>query len=267
MLRRIHFALVALVVLFLLLPVFSIAVSSVSKSALFVFPPSGFTWKWYAKISPVYLDALRVSAIVAVGSTAVALLVGIPAGIGLVRGRLPMVQEISALFLSPLAVPTLIVGVAVFQFSSLLWSTLGFPIAGTAYGLILGHSTFTVPFVIRAMIAGQNQYDRSVEEAAASLGASALSIFLTVTLPMLSPAIVSGAIFALLTSFDDVPVALFVGGGDATTLPVSIFNAVQFNLSPDLMALCTAVSIGILILLMLCSRFIGVERFFGTSHT
>jgi putative spermidine/putrescine transport system permease protein len=267
MLARLRAIFVCLVVLFLLLPVLSVAVSSVSASALFVFPPAGFTWHWYGEISQTYLSALRVSVIVAIGSTALALAVGVPAGLALVRGKLPFAQEVTAVFLSPLTVPSLIIGVAVFQFSPILWSSFGLPVAGTMVGLVLAHSTFTVPFVIRAVVAGQTQFDYSIEEAAISLGSSPLRVFFTVTLPVLSPAIVSGGLFAFLMSFDDVPVALFVGGGSATTLPVSIFNAVQFNLSPDLMALCTAVSVAVLLVMVAASRLLGIERFFGSSHT
>jgi putative spermidine/putrescine transport system permease protein len=266
MLARLRAVLVCLVVLFLLLPMLSIAVSSVSASALFVFPPSGFTWHWYGEISPTYLDALRASVIVALGSTAVAVVVGVPAGFALVRGRLPLVHAVSAVFLSPLTVPSLIIGVAIFQFSPILWSNFGLPVAGTTVGLVLAHSTFTVPFVIRAVVAGQTQFDYSIEEAASSLGATPLQVFFSVTLPVLSPSIVSGAIFAFLMSFDDVPVALFVGGGRATTLPVSIFNAVQFNLSTDLMALCTAVSAGVLLMMVASIRLLGMKRLFESYH-
>ena len=192
MLARLRAIFVCLVVLFLLLPVLSVAVSSVSSSALFVFPPTGFTWRWYGAISPTYLSALRVSVIVAIGSTALALAVGVPAGLALVRGKLPFAQEVTAVFLSPLTVPSLIIGVAVFQFSPILWSSFGLPVAGTIAGLVLAHSTFTVPFVIRAVVAGQTQFDYSIEEAAISLGSPPLRVFFTVTLPVLSPAIVSG---------------------------------------------------------------------------
>ena len=266
MLGRLRGIFVGFVVLFLLLPVLAIAVSSVSISPLFVFPPSGFTWQWYGSIPSSYLDALRISTAVAGGSTALALLVGVPAAIALARGRFPFGSTLSALLLSPLMIPSLVIGVALFQFSPVIWTNFGVSLTGTVFGLIVAHGTFTIPLVIRAVIAGQTQFDNSVEEAATSLGASPFRTFLTITLPVLSPSIVSGGIFAFLMSFDDVPVSLFVGGGTTTTLPVAIFNAIQFNLSPDLMALCTLVSMGVLVLLLICSRLLGSDLFFGSSH-
>lgn len=259
-------AIVALILVFLMAPVLSIAISSFSTAPLFSFPPRGFTLRWYEAIPLSYLTALEVSVVVAIGTTALALAVGVPAALALVRGQFPVRRLLSTLCLSPLMVPTLVTGVAAFQLAMVLFDTFGFSLLETELGLILGHTAFTVPFVIRSVIAGQVQFDRAAEEAAMSLGATPLRTFFTVTVPMLSPAIASGAIFAFLMSFDDVPVAMFIGGGDVTTLPVRILNSIQFDLSPAVLALCTIVAVTVILLVALCGRLFGLDKFFGTAQ-
>ncbi len=258
---------VALVFLFMIAPILSVMVWSFSGGRLFVFPPSAWTLKWYGSIPPAFLAALKVSLLTAIGATVVGVAVGVPAALALVRGALPFSRALSAICLSPLMVPGLVIGVASFQFMNVIFDVFRLSLLESVPGLILGHAAFTVPFVIRAVIAGQVQYDAAIEEAALSLGATPLRAFFTVTLPMLAPAVASGAIFAFLMSFDDVPVALFVGGGSATTLPVLILNSVQFNFSPDILALCSIVAGAIVLLVALCSRLFGLDKFTGPSHS
>lgn len=257
---------VALVFLFLVAPILSVFVWSFSGGRLFVFPPSDWTLRWYGAIPADFLAALKVSLLTAIGSTALGLTVGVPAALALVRGALPFNRTLSALCLSPLMVPSLVLGVAAFQFMNVIFDLLRLSLLESVPGLVLAHAAFTVPFVIRAVIAGQVQYDTSVEEAALNLGATPLRAFFTVTLPMLAPAVASGAIFAFLMSFDDVPVALFVGGGRSTTLPVMILNSVQFNFSPELLALSSIVAGAIILLIVLCGRLFGIDKFMGSSH-
>ena len=116
-------------------------------------------------------------------------------------------------------------------------------LGGTLTGLIVGHLTFGIPFVVRAILAGHARFDYALEEAALNLGATPLQTFWRVTVPVLRPSIVAGGIFAFVMSLDDVPIALFMGGGDATTLPVRIFTTVEFDFGGDVMAV-SAVIVG-----------------------
>ena len=120
--------------------------------------------------------------------------------------------------------------------------------------------------VIRAAIAGQAHFDVSVEEAALNLGASPLQTFFRITLPIIAPGIVSGAIFAFIMSFDDVPVALFLGGGDTTTLPVKIYTSIEFNFDADVMAMGTIVIAGSLACMAILDRLVGLGTLFGAEH-
>lgn len=249
-----------IVLIFLLLPLIAVVISSFSTSGALSFPPRGFTLHWYRNISPGYLEAVKVSLIVAIGSTAVATLAGFPAALALVRGTFPFRQLISTFCLSPLMVPTLVIGVAAFQFSVLLWDLAGVAFDGTLWGLIFAQSAFTLPFVIRSVIAAQAHFDGSLEEAAFSLGARPAEVMRRVTLPLLLPGVASGAIFAFVMSFDDIAVPLFIGGGDVMTLPLKIYTSVEFNFDPDIMAVSALVNLASLILLILVDRLTGLER-------
>jgi putative spermidine/putrescine transport system permease protein len=260
--RTSYLLMVGAVVLFLVAPLASIVLSSFSGAPMFVFPISAFTLKWYGNLSPVYLDALWVSLQVGLGATSIAVLLGVPAALSLVRGRLPMARTLTTAMLTPLTLPTLVIGVAGLQWFNLL-SEIGVPLAQTVPGLILIHSAFTLPLVIRSAINGQLQFDRQIEDAAMSLGATPTRTFLTVTVPLLMPSVASGAILAFLMSFDDVPIALFLGGSDATTLPVQIFNDLQFNLSPEILALSSLITVGVIGLVVISSKMLGLNRLLG----
>src|SRR5438105_10416132 len=140
---------VALVFAFLLLPIVVTVLFSFAASPVLVFPPSGFTVQWYRQIGPGYIDALKVSLVVALGTTALATLVGTPAALALVRGRFPGRRLVNVFFLSPLMVPTLVIGVAAFQFTVKLFDLFGISLGGTVAAIILGQGAFTIPFVIR----------------------------------------------------------------------------------------------------------------------
>lgn len=264
MVTRVVFRVVVfLVFAFLLLPIAMVVVSSFSASAVMAFPPSGLTAKWYTAISPAFLQALKVSLVVAIGTTVLATVAGTPAALALVRGRFPGKALVGAFCLSPLMVPTLVIGIAAYQFTFIVWDLFGLPLGGTIIGLVLGQTAFTIPFVIRAVIAGQAHFDMALEEAALSLGATPLQTFFKITLPLLAPGIVSGAIFAFLMSFDDIPVALYLGGGDATTLPVKIFTTIEFSFTADVMALASLIVFVSLALMVALDRFVGLDKFFG----
>jgi putative spermidine/putrescine transport system permease protein len=132
---------------------------------------------------------------------------------------------------------------------------------------MLGHSAFTIPFVIRSAIAAQAHYDMSLEEAALNLGAGPVATFFRVTLPLLSPGIAAGAIFAFLASFDDVPVALFLGGPDSITLPVKIFTSIEFSFDASVMAVATLIIAGSMLLMLVIDRLFGLETFLGTGRS
>jgi putative spermidine/putrescine transport system permease protein len=156
--------------------------------------------------------------------------------------------------------------VAVYQFSLVIWDVSGLTLGGTIAGLVIGHLTFAVPFVVRSVLASHTRFDLSLEEAAQNLGARPMQTFWRVTLPMLRPGIASGAVFAFLISLDEVPIALFMGGGNTTTLPVKIFSAIEISFGGDILAVASLIVLASVVLTLVLDRIVGLERLFATRH-
>jgi putative spermidine/putrescine transport system permease protein len=251
---------------FLLAPVVVVVISSFNAVGVLSFPPHSFTTRWYSEIDAGYYQALIVSLKVAVITVLIAVLVGVPGALALARGRFPGRDVLNTICLSPLMVPALVMGVATFQFSLVIWDQFRLTLGGTVAGLVIGHLTFAIPFVVRAVLAGHTRFDHSLEEAAQNLGASPWRTFIRVTLPILRPGIISGAIFAFLISLDEVPIALFMGGGDATTLPVKIFTAMEISFGGDILAVASVIVVVSVVLMFVLDRMIGIERLFATRH-
>jgi putative spermidine/putrescine transport system permease protein len=255
-------AVMAAAFLFLLAPILMVVVSSFSGGGAYVFPPPHLTTRWYESIDAGYYSALRVTLIVATVTSVVACLLGVPAGIGLARARFWGRDMISAICLSPLMTPALVMAVALFQFALIVWDHTRLSLMGSITGLVLGHLTFAIPFTIRAILSSHTNYDHSIEEAAANLGANPLQIFWRITLPVLRPGIVSGFVMSFLMSVDEVPIALFLGGGDATTLPVRIFTAIEISFGGEILAVSALVVGASVIAMLILDRLIGLDRLF-----
>jgi len=258
---------VAIVLVFLLLPLATVVAASFSSGPPLAFPPRGFTTEWYGRIAPEFMHALGTSLFVATGTTIVATVAGTLAALALQRGRIPGGRLLATACMSPLMVPTLVIGVAAFQYTLVLWDAFGISVADRPLTIMLAHSAFTVPFVIRSAIAAQAHYDMSLEEAALNLGATPAQTFFRITLPLLAPGIGAGAVFAFLASFDDVPVALFLGGSNTVTLPVKIFTSIEFSFDASIMAVATLVIAGSMALMYVVDRFIGLEAFLGSRRS
>jgi putative spermidine/putrescine transport system permease protein len=251
---------------FLLAPIVVVVIASFNGGPILSFPPTSFTTQWYTLIKPSFLDALYVSLIVASAAAVISVIFGVPAALGLSRGRFPGRAALNSLFLSPLMVPALVTGVALYQYSLTVWDVTRITLGGTISGLIVGHLTFGIPFVIRAVVAGHARFDFALEEAALNLGATPILTFWRITVPVLRPSIISGAIFAFVMSLDDVPIALFMGGGNATTLPVRIFTTVEFDFGGDVMAISALIVAASAVLMLVLDRLVGLGELFGAKQ-
>ena len=138
---------------FLLAPIIVVVLASFNGVGVLSFPPRAFTTRWYYEIDPSFFRALWVSLVVGTITATLAVLVGVPGALGLARGRFPGRDAINTFCLSPLMVPALVTGVALFQFSLIFWDLFGVTIGGTIAGLVIGHLTFAIPFVIRSVLA------------------------------------------------------------------------------------------------------------------
>jgi putative spermidine/putrescine transport system permease protein len=264
--KIVRYALLIAIFTFLLAPITVVVISSFSAVGVLSFPPHSFTTRWYSEIDPSYYRALYVSLTVATIAVIIAVLVGVPGALALARGRFPGREILNAVCLSPLMVPALVMGVAAFQFSLLLWDRFHVVLGGTITGLVAGHLTFAIPFVVRSVLSAHAHYDFAIEEAAQNLGATPVHTFWHVTLPILRPGIASGAIFSFLISLDEVPISLFMGGDSATTLPVKIFTAMEISFGGDILAVASVIVVASVLLMLILDRLAGLERLFASRH-
>jgi putative spermidine/putrescine transport system permease protein len=259
---------VVLVYAFLFLPIVVVVMTSFSASPMFSFPPTSFTIDWYFKIPSGFFGALKVSLIVATTTSACATILGASLGLSLARSKSRFLKTlVGSLSLAPLTVPHLVLGVGLFYSSLLIWDLTGIGLAGSVFGLILGHTAIAIPYVVRTVLASTAHFDRSVEEAALNLGASNAYVLRRISLPILLPGVISGGFFAFLVSFDEVPITIFMGGGDAaTTLPLKILTSIQYDMSPNVMAIASMIIIASLAAMVVVERVFGLERLFGAGR-
>jgi putative spermidine/putrescine transport system permease protein len=255
---------IALIYLFLMAPLLFVVISSFGDAAMLSFPPTGFSLRWYENLSGTLAASLLVSLEVATLAALISAAVGVWVALAIARSGGPFAGFLKAVSIAPLAVPHLAIGIALYQAAQLAWDFSGLEIAGSFWGLVLGHSVIAMPYVIRGTLAGHAHFDPTLEEAAATLGAPPWRVFRAVTLPAIRPGLVAGGFLAFLASFDDVPVALFMGGGDnSTTFPLQVLASLEFALKPDIMAMSTMVIAASAILAVVLDHFFGLERVLG----
>jgi putative spermidine/putrescine transport system permease protein len=248
---------VLLVYAFLLLPVVVIVLAAFSATSYLSVPPKGLTVRWFLEVlrDPAYLNAIWYSFYLASLTTAGSLAIGIAAAYALLRRAVPGADLISAILMSPLVFPGIVIGVALLQF----YARAG--LVGTFAGLLLAHTVITVPYVVRAILASLAGVDRHVEESARVLGADPVTAFVKVTLPLIRPGVLAGALFSFITSFDNVPVSIFLVGVRQTTLPVKIFTSIEYGVDPTIAAVSTMLIVITALFLILAERWIGFHRF------
>ena len=226
---------VALVFVFLLLPTLLAVPMSFSDTTFLVFPPKGFTLDWYENFftsrrwtAPTWLS-LKLATI----TTLVSLVIGIMASLALVRGKLPGKRALHIFILSPMMTPLIVTGFAVYG----LYARMH--LIGTTLGMVIAHVIICVPYVILVVTANLYRFDLSLERAARSLGAGPLRTFRHVTLPLILPGVMAGAIFSFIESLDELVLVLFLIGTKKMTLPLRMFSEIQFRINPTVAAAST----------------------------
>lgn len=224
----------AFVFLFLYVPIFVVVVYSFNQSKISTVW-TGFTFEWYTKLlqDDNVLIALKNSLTVAVLSTAASAVIGTIGAVGLYKYTFRGKGFIDVLLYIPIVIPEIIMGIALLVCFSTINMTFGI------FTLVLSHTTFCIPFVLIVVKARLAGFDRSIEDAAMDLGANKLTVFNTITLPIILPGVISGAALAFALSLDDVVINFFVSGPESNTLPLKIFSMLRFGLSPEINALCT----------------------------
>ncbi len=238
--RFLFWAIVGLTAVFLLLPTLIIVPMSFTTTSTLEFPPVGFTFDWYGKVigAPDWRQALTNSLIVAFAAATLATVIGTAAALALHTYRFPGKTLVMGLILSPMVTPVIVLAVGMYMVFS------GWGLVATRLGLIFAHSVLAIPFVVVSVLASSRMVNPSLVPASLGLGAGRWFTFRRVTLPLIMPGVLSGAVFAFITSWDEVVIALFLADAQTRTVPIMIWNQVRTNLDP-----ATAAVAAILILL------------------
>lgn len=253
-------ALCGAIFVFLIAPLLVIVPLSFNAEPYFSFTPGmlalegdAFSLRWYRDIleNPQWLHALRNSVVIASAATLLATALGTLAALGLTSPAMPARRLVMALLISPMIVPIIITAAGMYFF----YSAVG--LAQTHLGLVLAHAALGVPFVIITVTATLQGYDHTLTRAALSLGAPPHTAFFRVTLPIILPGIVAGALFAFVVSFDEVVVVLFMAGFEQRTIPRQMWAGIREQISPTILAVATclvAVSVALLAAVELLRR-------------
>lgn len=257
-----HRVFVFLVYFFMLCPLIFVIWLSFFSDTILYFPPSGYTFSWYHKAvtNAAFVDGFLTSLQVAALAALVGVALGVVAALGIIRYRFSGSKSVNTLLLSPLLIPNIVAGVAIYLAYLQLENFLDMDIVGTYGGLVIAHVCLTIPWTVRLVSASMHGLDPSIEEAARNLGASGPRAFLRITLPMLRPAIVAATLFSFIVSFENLELSLSLVGPGRTTLPIAIMQYLEFNLDPTIAAV-SAIQIFLLGFMMLVTdRFVKLSQ-------
>jgi len=240
---------------YLALPLVVLVGASLTTTSFLAFPPQGLTLAWYGKMlgDPSYVSAFMTSTLLAIAATIVAVVLAVPAAIAIARYRFPGRRLLSEILMSPLILPHVVLGAALLQYGSAIGLVRSFT------ALLVGHVVIIMPFVLRAVLPQLSDEQRSLEEASADLGARPLTTFFLVTLPQIRSGLVSGAIFAFIASFINVELSIFNTTAELTTIPVKLFNYVQYTIDPTIAAVSGLTIIVAAIVIVLLDLTIGLD--------
>lgn len=245
-----------LVYLFLILPVLVIFLSAFSPEAYPQFPPETLSLRWFEEFfaNPAWIKTLKISAWLLLVVTPLTTLLGTTAAYALARLEFPGRAAVQAFVLSPLIIPQVVLGIA------LLYVLTGMGLAGSLTGLAIGHILVALPYVVRTVSVSLASLDRRLESASMNLGATPAYTFRHVTLPLIKPGIVAGAVFAAVTSFGEVSVSLFLTAPGTITMPVRIFTYIDQTFDPVVNAVSAIFIVLAVLALVLIERTIGLTK-------
>ncbi|MGC0055871.1 ABC transporter permease (plasmid) [Brucella pituitosa] len=241
---------------FLTLPLVIIIATSFTETQFLAFPPVGFTFKWYGEFlkDTSYLESIWTSVAIAALATVLAIVIGILAALVVSRSDMKGKRIVNTVFIAPLILPTIVIGAALLQYAN----ALGF--ARSFFALVVGHTVIVVPYVLRTVLASLERFDQSFEEASHDLGGTAVSTFFLITLPIIKPGLVAGALFAFIISWINVELSIFNATADLMPIPVKLFNYVQYAVDPMLAAVSATTIYVAIIAVIVLDVFVGIDR-------
>jgi putative spermidine/putrescine transport system permease protein len=245
------FPLTAATMIFILAPLLVTVAISISDTPYVVFPPRGFTLSWYSKVlqDADFQASLSFSSVLAVGATAGALLLGVPAAFAVTRHQFPGRGAVSAALLSPLVFPVLITGVALLQLFAIMRSD------STPLPMLV-----TTPYVVRTVSASLTLADTTLEDAARTLGAGRWRVFRRITIPQIAPGLVAGALFAFMVSFDNFPISLWLADAQHNPIPLLVFQMIGNVFEPSIAAISTLMMVLAMAIVVVLERITGLRR-------
>ncbi|WP_109473783.1 ABC transporter permease [Ornithinimicrobium cavernae] len=243
----------------MIVPLVFIVITAFTSGSTLRFPPEGWSLRWFSEALAYkpFMTSLVSSLQLAVLSAVFALLLGVPVALAIHRGRLPGRSLLEGLFLSPLIVPELVVGLALYQ-----QFMIGLDLDNLST-LLIGHTVLMFPYAVRVTGASLALMDPAVEDAARGLGASPLRTFFTVTLPLLRPGLFSAGLLSFITSFNNVPLSLLLQSRDFRTLPVTMLDYVQQNYTPIVASTSVLILAGTVVIAIIAERTVGFAKIFG----
>lgn len=250
--------------LFILAPLAVVIWASFFSNKILSFPPQSYTFDWFIRAwqQDVFRDGFILSLQLGVMATIWALILGVPAALALARFNFPGREVINAIIMSPLMVPGIVAGAAMYIFFIEFEIQTEVPLVGSLPGLSIAHILIALPWTVRLVTASMVSIDRQVEEAALSLGAHPLVTFFKVTLPLVRPGIVAGGMFSFIVSFIDLEKSLFLVGPGRVTLPIAIVNYLEWNLDSTIAAVATMQILVIALALLISDRYFKLSRSF-----
>jgi putative spermidine/putrescine transport system permease protein len=244
---------------FMAAPLIAIVLVSFTAKGYLSMPFDGASLRWYRALltAPEFGHALRTSVLLGTCSASLALALAIPAALALARGDFPGRTALHGVLMSPLLIPNIVLGVAFLRF----FNDIG--LYGSFLGLLAAHCAIVLPYALRLVLGSAYGLDATLEQAAASLGASVWTVFRRITLRLLLPGLASGWILAFIHSFDELTMSAFIASPSMTTLPVRIYLRIEDSIDPMVAAVSTLMIVGALALVVAIDRLVGLDRLFG----
>jgi putative spermidine/putrescine transport system permease protein len=251
-------AILALLMVFLLAPFLIILIASFGDNASLRFPPQGFTLTWFAEVldQRMFVRGFYLSVHVAVASTLLSLLLGVPLAYATSRYTFTGKRIIQVVATLPVIVPELVLGLALLRY---LIVVTDLPLRPS---LILGHTTLLIPYTVRITLASLSNLPYDIEQAAISLGASRLGTFFKIVMPNIRDGGLTSFVLAFILSFNNVPVSLFLTGIGVATLPIQMLLYMEYNFDPSIAALSTLLIIFSTLVVFITERLLGISRAF-----
>jgi ABC-type spermidine/putrescine transport system permease subunit II len=224
-----------MVATYLIAPIVILAIISFGSARYIEFPPSGWSLRWYANYftSEAWRDATLLSFRIAATTSILALILGTTLALAIVRGPRRLAGALQLLVVLPMIVPPIVTAIGLF------WLSAKLGILGTAWAIIIGHTSLALPYVVLSVVTSLRGVSPSIERAAASLGGNAWYVFRRVTLPLIAPGVLSGAILAFATSFEEGVIAIILSSPSTLTLPKRLWDSIEMELDPTISAVAS----------------------------